>query len=549
MRCGVFEYKGRGGAEKFAHQAVLALVRLLYVIALALVVSIVGAEAKKNSNPVEKPILDPANGEPLSLIVSLKDQKMEVYRGITLITTTKVSTGTPDYPTQAGVFSILEKQRYHHSNMYSAAPMPWMQRLTRSGTALHGGVVPGYPASHGCIRLPFSFAPTLFKITTGGENVVVAYDPTKPRFIEHTALFQPSSPDSDANSNEQNGSDKTSEDERNDVSNPRDNEARTETVIPSDDSRGGIVDPGSSAPLRILVTRETERDRIIDVQYQLASIGYLTPQKFTGRVGPETVAAIKAFQKANGMRETGSFSDDLAKQVYKVAVKEEPPEGHLFVRQQYRPVLDAPISFRNPEQPLGTHLFTALFTAGDTKSRWTAVSLEGGDAIRVLDRIQIPTDIRRKIAEKLTPGSSLIVADKSINSAVLPEGDDFLVSAKDTQVVAQKSEAKTRHTRVAQANAQKPEAKTKHDRVAQAKIKRSNPSARTHTLARSNSFARSNPSAGVHALARNNTSARQNTLARNTWDQGLYGFNNAPELDRPRLFFRWRWRQCGGMAC
>src|SRR5215469_2939872 len=193
MRYGMCEYEGRD-AGKFARQAVSALARLLCVIALALVVSIVGAEAKKNSNPVEKPILDPANGEPLSLIVSLKDQKMEVYRGITLITTTKVSTGTPDYPTQAGVFSILEKQRYHHSNMYSAAPMPWMQRLTRSGTALHGGVVPGYPASHGCIRLPFSFAPTLFKITTGGENVVVAYDPTKPRLIEDSALFQTISP-------------------------------------------------------------------------------------------------------------------------------------------------------------------------------------------------------------------------------------------------------------------------------------------------------------------------------------------------------------------
>src|SRR5262249_32443544 len=253
MGCGVFEYE-RGDAGKFAHEAVLASVRVLCVIVLALGVSIVGAEAKKKSNPLEKPILDPANGEPLSLVVSLKDQKMEVYRGITLITTTKVSTGTPRYPTNAGVFSILEKQRYHHSNMYSAAPMPWMQRLTRSGTALHGGVVPGYPASHGCIRLPFSFAPKLFEITTGGENVVVAYDPTKPRFVEHSALFQPISPASE-NSNEQNGPDATSEDERNDVSNPRNNEARTETVIPSDDSRGGIVDAGSSAPLRILVTR------------------------------------------------------------------------------------------------------------------------------------------------------------------------------------------------------------------------------------------------------------------------------------------------------
>src|SRR6516165_5933523 len=221
MRCRVFEYD-RGDAGKFAHQAVSVLVRLLCVIALALGVSIVGAEAKK---PLEERILDPGDGGPLTLVVSLKDQKMDVYRGVTLVRTTKVSTGTSSYPTQAGIFSILEKQRYHHSNMYSAAPMPWMERLTRSGTALHGGVVPGYPASHGCIRMPFSFAPRLFDITTEGENVVVAYDPTKPRLIEDSALFQPISPASDANSNEQNSSDKTSEDQRNDVSNPRDHEA------------------------------------------------------------------------------------------------------------------------------------------------------------------------------------------------------------------------------------------------------------------------------------------------------------------------------------
>src|SRR5215831_19584228 len=225
MRCGVFEYD-RGDAGKFAHQATSASVRVFFVAALALVISIIGAEAKKKPDPVEQPILDSRDGEPLTLVISLRDQKMDIYRGIALVTTTKVSTGTPIYPTKAGIFSILEKQRYHHSNMYSAAPMPWMQRLTRSGTALHGGVVPGYPASHGCIRLPFSFAPKLFEITTGGENVVVAYDPTKPRFIEHSVLFQPTPPapadpktQTDANSTEQNGSDETSEDERNDVSN------------------------------------------------------------------------------------------------------------------------------------------------------------------------------------------------------------------------------------------------------------------------------------------------------------------------------------------
>src|SRR5262245_58266975 len=271
MRCGVFEYD-RGDAGKFAHQATSASVRVFCVAALVLVISIIGAEAKKKPDPVEQPILDLRDGEPLTLVISLTDQKMDIYRGITLVTTTKVSTGTPIYPTKAGIFSILEKQRYHHSNMYSAAPMPWMQRLTWSGTALHGGVVPGYPASHGCIRLPFSFAPKLFDITTGGENVVVAQDRSTPTLIDHPLLFQPNlqtlidaAKQADAKSTNQTAPDQTAFD----TSNPAGEKLRTDTINPSVE---GVVDDAiSTAQLRILVTRQTERDRIIGVQYQLAS--------------------------------------------------------------------------------------------------------------------------------------------------------------------------------------------------------------------------------------------------------------------------------------
>ena len=175
--------------------------------------------------------------------------------------------------------------------------------------------------------------------------------------------------------------------------------------------------------------------------------------------------------------------------------------------------------------------------------------------MRVLDRIQISTDMRHKIAEKLTPGSSLIIADKSIDSAILPEGDDFLVSAKDTPVVAQKSEAKPKHAQVAQAKTKRRNSSARRTTLVRSDaLTRSNPSARANTLARSNISAQRNALARSsdqrNALARNNTSARGSTLARsNTWNPMLYGFNNAPQMDRPRLFFRWRWRQCGGTSC
>src|SRR4029077_20325922 len=129
--------------------------------------------------------------DPITLGVSLNRQMIDVYRGTALVMSSKVSSGMPGYETKPGVFSILEKQRFHHSNIYSGAPMPWMQRLTRSGTALHAGAVPGYPASHGCIRLPFSFAPKLFQMTAVGGNVLVANDQLSPKPIDHPNLSQP----------------------------------------------------------------------------------------------------------------------------------------------------------------------------------------------------------------------------------------------------------------------------------------------------------------------------------------------------------------------
>jgi hypothetical protein len=148
------------------------------------------------------------------------------------------------------------------------------------------------------------------------------------------------------------------------------------------------------------------------------------------------------------MRETGTFTDGLAKKIYEVAAQEKPLEGHIFVRQEFRPVFDAPIAFRNPEHPLGTHLFSALFALGDTKTQWMAISLEGDDALAALDRIEISDDVREKISEKLTPGSSLIIGDESRDSAVLPEGADFIVLAKNTPAVAEKPNAKVKHARV-----------------------------------------------------------------------------------------------------
>lgn len=623
----------RGKAARTAGGTSSKLLALLGVAALAAAVSTaLPAEAGKRktaAKPVEAALPDPADGEPMTLVVSLSQQKVDVYRGLTLVTSSSVSTGQRGYATKAGVFSIIEKQRMHHSNLYSGAPMPWMNRITWSGTALHAGIVPGYPASHGCIRLPFSFAPKLYQITTVGDNVVVTRDRPAPQLIEHPNLFQPSPPpapslvkedeppkhqtrneapavapmahprmlaradvpnsasdvpsveaeavsersaprpkddpaavedthahafDPSANAPDEASHTKRAKDGAETASShalgdegapepsfaeagpdrdavesaakteapaaaptpaasaalPAAPEARPQAlaaveakpaetavspVIPAEvaaaaaelkPAEGGATatepaatetspapaepapvivaeasplqpldtppselaaklmagtkeaailaaEPRSTAPLRILVTRRTERDRIIGVQTILADMGYLERQEFDGTLGKATVVAVKKFQAANGMPETGAMSDDLMKKVYEVAGKGEPPAGHLYVRQEFGRVFDAAVSFKDPETPLGTHLFTAMkFTPGETSTRWIAVSLQGGDPAAALDRLEIPNDIRQKISERLTPGSSLIIGDTAINTAGLKKGNDFVVWAKET---------------------------------------------------------------------------------------------------------------------
>ena len=383
---------------------------------------------ESGSAPAEPPFASSPGFEPLTLVVSLREQKIDVYRGTGLVTSSKVSSGKRGHDTKAGVFSILEKRRHHHSNLYSGAPMPWMQRLTWTGTALHGGVVPGYPASHGCIRLPFSFAPKLFQMTTLGANVVVAGDRVAPKPIKHANLFQPVPAPGEVSL--------AAVEPKPFANGVLSTAAAAERPEPAENTVEVAADSPADAPLRILVTRRTERDQVISTQYLLAALGYLTPQNFSGRLGQETLAAIKGFQRANGLPETGGFSDELAKKVRQVAGKAEPPPGHLFVRQDFRPVLDVPVAFRESKQSLGTHVFTMGLAPGSAKAEWTAISLEGGESVSVLDRIEIPEDIRRIISQRLTPGSTLIVAETAINSAILPDGDDFLVLAKATPTIA-----------------------------------------------------------------------------------------------------------------
>ena len=112
------------------------------------------------------------DGEP-RVVVSLSDQRAYLYRGDALVAVAAISTGTDDKPTPTGIFSVLDKKPMHRSIKYDNAPMPFMQRIDKYGTALHAGHNPGYPASHGCIRLPSDFAKKLYSVTDLGATVLI----------------------------------------------------------------------------------------------------------------------------------------------------------------------------------------------------------------------------------------------------------------------------------------------------------------------------------------------------------------------------------------
>lgn len=144
--------------------------------------------SKSKKRAVEKPAAINAQG-PLTLLVSLNQQRMFVYDANGMVTQTRVSTGKPGHETPKGIYSIIEKKEFHESNIYLGAKMPHMQRLTMTGIALHGGVIPGYAASGGCVRLPFDFARRFFNVTDINQRVVIAPDVQSPVSFEHAALF------------------------------------------------------------------------------------------------------------------------------------------------------------------------------------------------------------------------------------------------------------------------------------------------------------------------------------------------------------------------
>jgi len=339
------------------------------------------SESAKNARPE-----DPPKG-PLQIIISTADQRVSLFDNGALIARSSVSTGTQGHPTPFGVFSVISKQRWHRSNIYSAAPMPYMQRITWSGIALHAGVVPGHPASHGCIRLKNDFAIRLWHLTKRGTRVIIAHDDVRPVEITNPHLFQP------------------------------------KAVSGSPEFQAATV-AGKS------------------VSAAAATHGSLVSKAET----PE----------ATSLQDSGSAPAEGAPiKMVPISVFVSRKLSKLFVRQGFSPLFDVAVKIENPQEPLGTHVFTAMeFQSEGAAIRWTVVSIpdefpriEGAKKEReapvkqtalsvpsrdkanaVLNRIEIPQDTVERISELLTPASSLIISDNGFSHETGKDTDFIVVT-------------------------------------------------------------------------------------------------------------------------
>ena len=493
---------------------------------------------------------------PLIIAVSIDQQKVRIYDANGLFAESPVSTGMKGHSTPMGVFSVIQKHKMHRSNIYSNAPMPYMQRITWSGVAMHAGVLPGYPASHGCIRMPMAFAVKMWNWTRMGARVVITPGQISPASFSHPLLVaqkvvpQPliaDDPKTDApavksdkgadagsatrpaNSNSEAGLElrstvghATALHDQTRTADARGPLPATNTVVSdaqpsaagaqpvsetsSADAKADASksDPAAGEPAKTEVsasesvkTEDKPGEAKVEATSEQASteaptaaISNVAPAKVEAPKVEETKATEKPAEPAKAVADapaTPVIAPDAKKDTARLpgaekAAKAEPPrrlgqiaafvsrkDSKLYVRENFKPLFDVPVTIAPGDRPLGTHVFTAEADKKDPNLlRWSVISLPvtARNAARVdhtdhtarrgkmagaapaeakpmqatnspaeaLDRITIPETAMARIAEALTTGASIIVSDHGINQGgETGEGTDFIVPLRMVQ--------------------------------------------------------------------------------------------------------------------
>jgi L,D-transpeptidase-like protein len=360
-------------------------------------------------------------------IISLSQQRVTIYDGDGQIMQSPVSTGQTGYETPAGIFSVLERKVEHYSNLYDDASMPFMQRLTWSGIALHAGVLPGRPASHGCIRMPIAFAERVFERTRLGMRVIIVRDDISPTDFRHPALFKPlpNEAGQPTTGNQSTAVDKVSA-RLAGVSpaalaapaGPRRGasaiaaakaEAAARAAAKADEARSAArsatieaaratrairraegaqskaelqlrraeqiaagADGAGEAAERAQRARASSKAALEEVQAQL--------ERVRADLQPKVELAQQLRQQAKEAYEASAAAQDEAKEAARkaspITVFISRATQRLYVRQSREQVLEAAVSIADPDKPLGTYIFTALgYADGEADLRWSVVSM------------------------------------------------------------------------------------------------------------------------------------------------------------------------------
>ena len=440
------------------------------------------------------------------IIVSIPKQRITVHGAGGFKVQSAVSSGMSGFPTPTGVFSVIQKNRYHRSNIYSGAPMPFMQRITWSGVAMHAGVLPGYPASHGCIRLTHTFASELWTMTKMGVRVVVAPEDVQAVELSHPALPMPTltpAPTPLAENERPKAMLVTTSSE----STP----AASKLLGPLDRAKAARALIVAEAPAKARAAKEAKEayaGKAAEAGKATAALRGAEQALAAARKGHE--AAVKAVASARSPEASekakaaesaaeaklaeaqkaateaaaveAAKSQDAAAAAKVASEAEKQSEAatavvragdrtaepisvfisrktnRVYIRQAWAPIHEAPVTFKEPDLALGTHVYVAMEPIDDGKAmRWLSVSLapplpgetrqrgRRGDraesprtqqparphesAASVLERIEVPEETRRLIADKLWAGASLIVSDQGISHET-GKYTDFIVLSR-----------------------------------------------------------------------------------------------------------------------
>jgi hypothetical protein len=419
---------------------VMLAVALMCVIAASPADAAAGQARHAQAVPAKAP--RPA-ADPIMAIVSIKSQQVTFYDADGWILRAPVSTGTTGRETPAGVFAVVEKNKDHHSSLYDDAWMPNMLRITWNGIALHGGPLPGYAASHGCVRMPYDFAEKVFDKAPMGMRVIIAPGNAEPVVFSHPSLFVPRQDAIDAGparaealGREADEASKAAAAAKTAAAAAKREATAAAAAARNLESLKKRADAELAYAEKVLATAKTDRAMTMAEDFKQKAAAktetlpaQLDAAKADAKAKQDAAAAAEgsaktaeakrsaAAQAATDAKLAGApVSIFISRATQKLYVRRDthkriPDGGEMYDTSQ-----EFPVTIKDPDKPIGTHIFTAVARA-EGGLRWTEVSIDNGDNAKdALDRITFPQEVLDRIAPTALPLSSITISDEPLSS-------------------------------------------------------------------------------------------------------------------------------------